>query len=104
VDRDDVEGVVMSDPLLDLVHEYRRQLAIYDGKPDVPDEDAYACETFRPSFDRLCTNPPDATSREGAVEAIRLVIHEEETCGNQPDLTVNVLRAALAFFDGEAAG
>jgi hypothetical protein len=32
------------------------------------------------------------------------VIDEEETCGNQTDLTVNVLRAALAFLDGEAAG
>ena len=93
----------MSDPLLDLVQEYRRQLAIYDGKPEVPDEDAYAYETFRPAFDRLCTNPPHATTREGAVEAIRLVIDEEETCGNQPDLTCNVLRAALAFLDGEAS-
>ena len=94
----------MSDPLLDLIQEYRRQLAIYDRKPNVPDEDAYAYETFRPSYDRLCTNPPDATSHEGAVEAIRLVIDEEQGCGNQTDLTVNVLRAALAFLDEETAG
>jgi hypothetical protein len=98
---DQREGVAMSDPLLDLIQEYRRQLAIYDGKPDVPDEDAYAYETFRPSFDRLCTNPPAAISHEGAVEAIRLVIDEEQGCGNQPGLTINVLRAALAFLDGE---
>jgi hypothetical protein len=103
VDLDQREGVAMSDPLLDLVQEYRRQLAIYVEAPSLDTfeaEDAFAYETFRPAFDRLCTNPPTATSKEGALEAIRLVIHEEETCGNQPDLTVNVLRAALAFLDG----
>lgn len=94
----------MSDPLLDLVQEYRRQLAIND-EADVDDlaaEEALAEATFRPSYNRLCTNPPAPTSMEGALEAIRLVIHEEETCGGQSDLTCNVLRAALAFLDGEA--
>lgn len=94
----------MSDPLLDLIHEYRRQLAINnEADVDAADEDALAEQTFRPSYNRLCTNPPAATSQEGALEAIRLVIHEEETCGNQPDLTINVLRAALAFLDSEAS-
>jgi hypothetical protein len=96
----------MSDPLLDLIQEYRRQLAINNEAEcgDLAAEEALADATFRPPYDRLRTNPPAATSHEGAVEAIRLVIDEEETCGNQTDLTVNVLRAALAFLDGEAAG
>jgi hypothetical protein len=94
----------MNDYLLDLIHEYRRQLVINnEADVDAADENALAEQTFRPSYNRLCTNPPAATSHEEAVEAIRLVIDEEETCGNQPELTVNVLRAALAFLDGEVS-
>lgn len=92
----------MADPLLALIQEYRKQLAINNETEcgDLASEEALADETFRPPYDRLRTNPPAATSYEGAVAAIRLVADEEENCGGQPDLTVNVLRAALAFFEG----
>jgi hypothetical protein len=92
----------IADPLLALVNEYRRQLAINDKTEcgDLADEEALAEATFRPSYNRLCTNPPAATSYEGAVAAIRLVADEEENCGGQPDLTVKVLRAALVFLEG----
>lgn len=93
----------MIDPLLNLIQEYRRQMKINnEADVDAADENSLAEETFWPSYNRLRTDPPHPTSHEGAMEAIRLVIHEEETCGNQPDLTVNVLRVALAFLDGEA--
>lgn len=92
----------MADTLLSLIQEYRKQLAINDATEcgDLATENALAEETFRPSYNRLCTNPPAATSYEGALAAIRLVADEEENCGGQSDLTVNVLRAALAFLEG----
>ena len=93
----------MADPLLALIQEYREQIAINDATDcEACEEDALANATFRSSYDRLCTDPPAATSYEGALAAIRLVADEEETCGQQPDLTVNVLRAALGFLEGVA--
>jgi hypothetical protein len=94
----------MADPLLALIQEYRKQLAINDATEcgDLASEEAVADATYRPSYNRLCTNPPAATSYEGTLAAIRLVADEEETCGGQPDLTVNVLRAALVYLDGRA--
>jgi hypothetical protein len=91
-----------TDPLLVLIHEYRKQMAINNAVEDVDlaDEDALAEATFRPSYERLCNNPPAATSFEGAIAAIKLVADEEETCGGQADLTVNLLRAALVFLEG----
>jgi hypothetical protein len=96
----------MADALLSLIREYREQLAINNAAPDVDDldEDALAEATFRPSYNRLCTSPPAATSLEEAIEAIRLVADEEENCGNQPDLTIKVSRAALTFLEKVAAG
>ena len=95
----------MADTLLSLIQEYREQLAINNATEcDDGDEDALAEATFRPSYTRLCTNPPAATSLEEAIAAIRLVAGEEETCGNQPDLTIKVSRAALTFLEKVAAG
>ncbi|MFC3208196.1 hypothetical protein [Aquamicrobium soli] len=91
----------MAETLLSLIQEYREQLAINNATEcDAGDEDALAEATYRPSYNRLCTSPPAATSLEEAIAAIRLVADEEATCGGQPELTVNVLRAALTFFDG----
>lgn len=92
----------MADPLLALIQEYRKQLAINDTTEcrDIASEEAVAEATYRPPYDRLRTNPPVPTSYEGVVAAIQLVADEEETCGGQPDLTVNVLRAALGFLEG----
>lgn len=91
----------MADTLLSLIQEYREQMAINNATEcEACEEDAPAEATFRPSYTRLCTNPPAATSLEEVAAAIRLVADEEETCGRQSDLTVNVLRAALAFLDG----
>ena len=95
----------MAETLLSLIQEYREQMAINNATEcDDGDEDALAEATFRPSYTRLCTNPPAATSLEEAIAAIRLVADEEETCGNQPDLTIKVSRAALTFLEKVAAG
>lgn len=92
----------MSDPLLELVQDYRQQLAAFDRSPAslTDDEDqALAATTWVPLYERLCNAPPHATTLNGAIEAVRLVRDEEAKCGFQPDLTINVLDAALAFFD-----
>lgn len=92
----------MTDPLLDLVREYRHQIEVFNASPpDMSFEEDHelVAVTWGPHYKRLCTAPPDATTLEGAVEAARLVHDEQKLCGSQPDLTINVLRAALAFFD-----
>ncbi|WP_427026575.1 hypothetical protein ACP4J4_20370 (plasmid) [Aureimonas ureilytica] len=92
------------DALLDLVNEYREGLAAFNASGDLsPQEDrALQAATWGAPYDRLCTAPPVATTLAGALAGIRLVADEEENCGQQPDLTINVLRAALAYFDGRA--
>ncbi|MGB3536827.1 MAG: hypothetical protein WBA42_01570 [Mesorhizobium sp.] len=96
----------MADTLLSLIREYRQQMAINNATEcdDLAAENALAEATFRPSYNRLCTNPPAATSLEEVAAAIRLVAEEEETCGGQPDLTIKVSRAALAFLEKAATG
>lgn len=92
----------MTDPLLDLVREYSHQIEVFNASPPdmtIKEDDELAAITWLPHYERLCTAPPDATTLEGAVEAVRLVHDEQERCGSQPGLTINVLRAALAFFD-----
>lgn len=97
----------MTDPLLELVREYRQQLTAFNRSPStmtVGEEQALAVATWVPLYDLLCTAPPNATTLAGAIEAVRLVHDGEAHCGNQPGLTINVLAAALAFFDKEAVG
>ena len=95
----------MAETLLSLIQEYREQLAINNATEcgDLAAEIELAEATFRPSYNRLCTNPPAATSLDEVAAAIRLVADEEETCGGQSHLTVNVLRAALTFLERQAA-
>ncbi len=91
----------MSDPLLNLITEYRAALVEYRKAPD--DDDTNEELAFGNAYDRLCNDPPNATTLEGAIAAVYLVRDEESTCSNQPDLTVKVLSAALAYFAGVTA-
>lgn len=95
----------MTDPLLDLVQEYRSHHAIYNASraPDGSDEERTLHAAWYDPYARLMDDPPAATTLAGAIEAIRLVRDEERDCGGQPDLTINVLAAALAFFDTRMA-
>lgn len=92
------------DALLDLVNEYREGLAVFNASGDhSPEADkTLQAATWEPAYDRLCVAPPAATTLAGALAGVRLVADEEESCGSQPDFTINVLRAALAYFDGRA--
>jgi len=92
------------DPLLYLVREYRHRLAVFDTSPltMTDEEDAALAATWEPLYEQLCFAPPNATTLKGAIEAVRLVRDEEAKCGNQPDMTVNVLNAALSYLEQEA--
>jgi len=90
------------DPLLDLIRGYRAAMQAYNASPiDLDDEDNPDFPGFAERYHRLCNEPPMALTMTGAIEAVRLVVEEEDKCGNQPDLTIRVLLAALAYFDSE---
>lgn len=93
------------DPLHDLVNEYSRHHSAYNAssEPDGSDKEQALHTAWHTPYMQLAKQPPSATTLDGALAAIRLVAHEEERCGCQPELTVNVLRAALAYFDGGPA-
>ncbi len=93
------------DPLLALVSEYRKGVAVYDASGDLPDEqnEALAAATWRASYERLCTAPPAPTTNAGALEAVRLVCQESVGCGYQPALIENVLSAVTVFLEGRVA-
>lgn len=93
------------DPLHDLVNEYSRHHSAYNAssEPDGSDKEQALHAAWHTPYMQLAKQPPSATTLDGALAAIRLVAHEEERCGCQPELTVNVLRAALSYFDGGPA-
>jgi hypothetical protein len=82
------------DPLLVLVEQYRRELAIYNSS----DRDADDRSGWHDPFEILCSAPPAPTTLRGALEAIRLVAFEAEEGGGQDDMTVAVLKAVDRFF------
>ncbi len=90
----------MTDPLLVLIHEYQAAQAALIASPR--DDDSME-EPFGKAYAALADNPPAPTTLEGAVAAVRLVMHEEKTCGSQEEFTVNMLAAALRYFEGKGA-
>lgn len=93
-----------SDPLLELVRAYQRNAAAYNASylEDDCEVDQIAHELWFLPFSRLQSSAPSATSLDGVIEAIRLVIDEERDCGNQREFNISVLTAALAYLDGIA--
>ncbi|MEQ1943527.1 hypothetical protein ABMA32_14020 [Mesorhizobium sp. VNQ89] len=89
----------MTDPLVVLINEYEAAKAALIASPR--DDDSKE-EPFGEAYAALADSPPAATTLEGAVAAVRLVMHEEKTCGSQEEFTVTMLAAALAYFDGGA--
>lgn len=94
-----------ADPLHQLVNEYTHHHAVFNSAKVEEGSDEYQAlhDAWFEPYMRLGGTPPKATTLEGALAAIRLVADEEEKCGSQPDLTVNVLRAALSYFEGASA-
>ena len=72
------------DPLLAVVTAYKAGLATFDIDPaerTEEEDDALRDATWGPHYHALCVGPPAATTLAGALAGIRLVLHEEETCG-----------------------
>ena len=95
------EAGMSNDALHQLVNAYVSNHAIYNAAKveEGSDEDQALYDAWHTPYMRLNENPPSATTLEGALAAICMVADEEENCGGQPRLTVNVLRAALAYFE-----
>jgi hypothetical protein len=90
------------DPLLDLITEYRQQVAVFAAIPDddltKDSEPEYVAATYEPSMNDLLYRTPQTRSLAGVREAIRLAFTESGFCCI---LSENVLRSALAYLDGE---
>ena len=86
------------DPLLQIVRAYEEGIAASNALPDEVDDP----ETWRPHWEKLAKSPPTATTLGGAVAALRMLHHEEVTCGN-PAFTAPLLSAVLAYFEGGAS-
>lgn len=90
-----------ADPLAEMIAEYRRQIAIFSARLGMTNEeaDAFAEETFAPVWRRLRDDPPAATTREGALDALRLAYEEmEHSHGSFERPLVGV---ALTYLEGE---
>ncbi|TBD15701.1 hypothetical protein ELH24_09240 [Rhizobium ruizarguesonis] len=97
-------AAVADDPLLDAVNAYRAGLADYnDNAPMDTDAaaDAYAQISWMPPFKALESWTTPATTREGAMAALRLAVDEDEN-GESP-LIGTMMRAALAYLEQERA-
>jgi hypothetical protein len=92
----------VADPLLDAVNAYRAALADYNANAPMDanaEADAYAEISWRPLFRALMNWTAPATTREGAMAALRLAVDEEDT-GDSP-LVGPMIRAALAYLEQE---
>lgn len=87
-------GVVLADPLHDLVTAYRDECARIDAIPgDIPDD------TPMPVWDVMNGDIiPVATTKEGAMAALRLAIDLHEDFASV-DAVPNLMRAALGFLE-----
>ncbi|MHB2265686.1 hypothetical protein [Aliihoeflea sp. PC F10.4] len=94
----------MTDPLLNLITEYRKQSAVFAAIPDdvltKQNEPEFVASTYGPSMCLLADEAPEATSLAGVREAIRLAFDEDAFVCR---LSENALRSALAYLDGGAS-
>lgn len=90
------------DPLLEAINDLKAADAAFNALPSERMSDKAFHEsaieaTYGPPYDRLSFDPPAATTRAGALAALRLA-HEWEC---YDDLAANMVAAALEFFEGE---
>lgn len=92
-----------ADPLLDAVAAFRAGMADYNA--NAPQDDAganaYSLISWKPPHAVLANWTAPATTRNGAMAALRLAVDEEET-GDSP-LVGPMMRAALAYLEQEGA-
>ncbi|RUM18729.1 hypothetical protein EFD56_14870 [Rhizobium phaseoli] len=90
-----------ADPLLDAVAAFRSGMADYNANApqDDPGANAYSLISWMPPHAVLANWTAPATTRDGAMAALRLAVDEEET-GDSP-LVGPMMRAALAYLEQE---
>ncbi|PDT24546.1 hypothetical protein CO674_07235 [Rhizobium hidalgonense] len=93
----------VADPLLTAVAAFRSGMADYNANApqDDPGANAYSLSSWKPPHAVLANWTAPATTRDGAMAALRLAVDEEET-GDSP-LVGPMMRAALAYLEQEGA-
>ncbi|MEI9417582.1 hypothetical protein [Mesorhizobium sp. Cs1321R2N1] len=91
------------DPVLDLVNRFRVGILAYDEQAGDSDDAAchrLAAVTFRPPMAEIEAWEGPATTRAGAMAALRLVNDDLRDCGSS-DMVRPLVAAATAYFDTE---
>ncbi|MEQ1941481.1 hypothetical protein ABMA32_03565 [Mesorhizobium sp. VNQ89] len=95
---------VASDPLLELIAEYRRQVRIFEAMPDdfpgYASEDAAVDATYGPSMRKLTDECPAPSTLGGVHEAIRYAFETDSLIDRSAE---SILKAALRFLETAAA-
>jgi hypothetical protein len=89
-----------ADPLIAAIDAYRAGMAAYDGREEFETqeaEQAAIAATYGPAFEVLENWDQPATTRAGAVEALRLAAKGHGIVGL--DIQQNMIEAALGFFE-----
>lgn len=91
-----------NDPLLQAIVDMEAGDAAYNALPDELTnnrelQSAVIAATYGPPYDRLRFDPPPATTRAGALAALRLARDYEV----EDEIVPNMIAAALAFFEAE---
>ncbi|WP_192178826.1 hypothetical protein [Mesorhizobium amorphae] len=91
------------DPLLDAINAYRAGLADFNAYSPEDDDaaDAYADQSYGPPMTALGEWEAPATTRAGAMEALRLIAEENSLFVGSP-LVEPLLAAALAYFEAQS--
>lgn len=93
---------VMPDPLITAIDAYKAGMAAYEGKEEFETqeaEDAAIAATYGPAFEVLENWDQPATTRAGALEALRLAAKGNGIVGI--DIQENMIDAALGYFERE---
>jgi hypothetical protein len=85
-------AVTSDDPMIEAINAYRAESARNNASED--DVPADGCQ----AFGVLCSQTPVPTTREGAMEALRLTIEEEiENCSD--DFPISMMTAVLRWLE-----
>ena len=83
------------DPIISAIAAYREGIQIFN---QVPDGDEDQNHLWREPWEVLARWDQPCNSREGAIEAVRLAMYEEDIGESQ--LPMPMMRAALAYLEG----
>jgi hypothetical protein len=98
-----IAHAAVADPLLDMITAYRNGLADFNANApeDNDGANAYGEISWLPPFKALENWTAPATTREGAIAALRLAV--EEGAHSYAEFIHPLTTAALAYFEQEGA-